>query len=564
MKYSPLSLFALLLVPSLGFAQVSGGPNSFGYEYTSTTFDWVTAPANATAGPTFDDAETNVTLPWTIDWYGTPTADVVIGDNGAISFQPLASIDYTNDCLPPLFPTFAAPPEVGIFWDDLNISAGGTISSWHDTTAGNNRYIISWDNVPAWGSADPTNGGSFQIHIESSGAIELHWDDTDMGDSFVDDGASATIHIDDGFGGDPLQFSCDTAQTLEGTAIRFTTCNDLDGDGYGDVACGGLDCDDSEATINPGILETCENGVDEDCDGIDNPLDDDADGYIDINCVGGDDCDDGDFDLNPGVDADGDGSNACDDCNDTPGLGAFLFPGNTEVCGDGIDQDCSGADIECGPPLSCADVLSLNPAAPSGVYSIAPFGEPVDVYCDMLIDGGGWTLVASSTVPFQDEAADWSPQLTTLSPDAEMAGVWNGMRTVASGDSDIRFACKDGPASPFMRVDLSFYDIHWYEEVTEGFDFQSCFNEADGLGYDEPAPARRDNITLAFLPEGDDWNASGYLEGENGCGTAQFTIDFDDRGVAGDPSDGTDWGMDDVEKCGTEGAGGAWFIFVRE
>jgi len=342
-KYSPLSLFALLLLllPNLGFAQVSGGPNSFGYEYTSATFDWVTAPANATPGPIFDDGVVNVALPWSIDWFGTLYADIVIGDNGGVSFQPFAGIGYTNECLPVLF---SMAPEIGVFWDDLNVADGGTISSWHDTSSGNDRYIISWDNVAAYSSMDPTNGGSFQIHIEPGGAVELHWDDTDFGDPFVDDGASATLHIDDGFGGDPLQFSCDTAQTLEGTALRFSTCVDADGDGYGDIACGGPDCDDSDANINPGVLETCNSGTDEDCDGIDNPLDGDGDGYIGIDCVGGDDCDDSDPALNPGVDADGDGSNACDDCNDTPGLGAFIFPGNPEVCGNGVDEDCSGAD----------------------------------------------------------------------------------------------------------------------------------------------------------------------------------------------------------------------------
>jgi hypothetical protein len=57
------------------------------------------------------------------------------------------------------------------------------------------------------------------------------------------------------------------------------------------------------------------------------------------------------------------------------------------------------------------------------------------------------------------------------------------------------------------------------------------------------------------------------LEGEDWCGdTGDFTVDFDDRGMDGDQSDGTDWGEDDAShKCGRTGLrSGQWFIFFRE
>jgi MYXO-CTERM domain-containing protein len=42
-------------------------------------------------------------------------------------------------------------------------------------------------------------------------------------------------------------------------------CGDADLDGYSDAACGGLDCNDSSAEVHPGASEAC-NLVDDDCD----------------------------------------------------------------------------------------------------------------------------------------------------------------------------------------------------------------------------------------------------------------------------------------------------------
>jgi len=66
--------------------------------------------------------------------------------------------------------------------------------------------------------------------------------------------------------GDPCTVgSCDPE---EGCSF---TLRDLDGDGFADARCGGLDCDDSPTTgpdANPGAPEICDNGVDDNCDRI--------------------------------------------------------------------------------------------------------------------------------------------------------------------------------------------------------------------------------------------------------------------------------------------------------
>ena len=105
-------------------------------------------------------------------------------------------------------------------------------------------------------------------------------------------------------------------------------CCDQDNDGFARTSCGGNDCNDTPGTgpgsgyhINPNQQETC--------DGIDN------------NCRYG---------IDEGFDQDNDGFKTCaGDCNDN---NANINPGASEVCEDGIDNDCSGGDASC-PPTLC-------------------------------------------------------------------------------------------------------------------------------------------------------------------------------------------------------------------
>ncbi len=129
---------------------------------------------------------------------------------------------------------------------------------------------------------------------------------------------------------------------------------DLDGDGYTEVMG---DCDDTDASVNPGAEEVWYDGVDQDCDGA---SDDDADmdGF-----PLADDCDDEDSAVNPdaeevwydGVDADCDGRSdydadgdtwdTGDDCDDTD---PEVSPDAVDVCNDGIDNNCDGELSGCG------------------------------------------------------------------------------------------------------------------------------------------------------------------------------------------------------------------------
>ncbi|HEX8117169.1 MAG TPA: putative metal-binding motif-containing protein [Pyrinomonadaceae bacterium] len=109
------------------------------------------------------------------------------------------------------------------------------------------------------------------------------------------------------------------------------TCPDNDGDGHTAARCGGDDCDDSDEYVRPGAPEFCGDGLDNDCDGK-------------VDCAD-ETC------LNDCADRDGDGYSAAEgDCDDD---NAGVHPGATEICGDGVDNDCRSGDDPCTCTLPC-------------------------------------------------------------------------------------------------------------------------------------------------------------------------------------------------------------------
>jgi hypothetical protein len=145
-------------------------------------------------------------------------------------------------------------------------------------------------------------------------------------------------------------FDDDCDGTVDNGLTFVNYYNDVDGDGYGagtatnacsqpaNTVTNNTDCNDNNAFLNSISAETC-NNFDDDCDGaVDNGLtfvnyynDIDGDGY-----------------------GAGTATSACSqpantvtnntDCNDS---NASIKPGATEICGNNVDEDCSGSDLIC-------------------------------------------------------------------------------------------------------------------------------------------------------------------------------------------------------------------------
>ena len=268
------------------------------------------------------------------NWYADADGDGYGNLNTTLSYctQPYGYVSNSTDCDDAVA---ASNPAASEICDGLDNDCNGT--------ADNGLTFVNYYND---GDGDTYGAGTATNACQSPGASYVT-NNTDCNDAVasVNPGASEVC--------DGVDNNC--AGGIDNGLTFVNYYNDVDGDTFGAGsainACqspgaayvlNNSDCDDSNNAVNPNGIEVC-GGTDENCDGQFNEgltfynyyQDLDGDGYGSTVLIGNN-CFLPSFAGYPGN---------SDDCDDT---NASANPMGIDICNNGIDEDCSGADCVSG------------------------------------------------------------------------------------------------------------------------------------------------------------------------------------------------------------------------
>ncbi len=115
----------------------------------------------------------------------------------------------------------------------------------------------------AGGAVTPLDGGASQAYTFNSQVTLTATPGSGYVFGWWEGGAEGDL--------DAVTITVNEPKTVHAVFVTETAANvDNDGDGYTE---NGGDCNDGDATIHPGAAETCEDGIDQDCNGSDLPCD---------------------------------------------------------------------------------------------------------------------------------------------------------------------------------------------------------------------------------------------------------------------------------------------------
>jgi hypothetical protein len=455
--------------------------------------------------------------------------------------------------------TFTPPASLSLDsdGDGVTIADGDCDDFDASNYPGNTELCDGLDNDCS-GAPDADPAG--EVDADTDGFLSCDDCDDTSADSYP-----GAAELCDGFDND-----CDGAPD-------FDAAGEVDADADGSLSC--ADCDDADPTSAPGAPELCD-GLDNDCDGAvpTDESDADTDGLrpcggdcddaeptvylgapeacdaVDSDCDGSlvDEFEDTDGDLDPDCtdpDDDGDGEPETTDCDD---LDATIYTGAPEVVGDGIDQDCSGADtVECfadldgdgfgGPTtLEAADGDCID-AGESDVdtdcddddplaYPLAPEipADGIDQNCDGADSG---------VACFEDLDGDtFGSAQVIVSVDEDCDDV---------GESALATDCDDADPAAFPGAPETVDD--GIDQDCNGFDTVTCLTDSDGDGFGSGA--------VLLSPDGDCTDA-GEVDPLSG-GDCDDTSGSVFPGAAEIPGDGVDQDCSgtDTVSCFIDGDG---------
>ncbi len=153
-----------------------------------------------------DDAAASVSLPFAFPFYGSTYTSMSVCSNGFIVFG--GSDTAYQESLEAHFDL----PRISALWDDLNPSAGGSVTSKVVPGA----VAITWQGVFEYGTSSPN---TFQIVLRDNGDIQIAWDGITVAD--------AIVGLSDGNGLDATFEPADLSTQAAGCLPRPPSVSDL-------------------------------------------------------------------------------------------------------------------------------------------------------------------------------------------------------------------------------------------------------------------------------------------------------------------------------------------------
>ncbi len=192
------TLFTFIFLCTTLLAQTSGGPDTYGYVWRDSddpngpTYEWLNIQDVGVQvnGLTDDNASSVIPMGMDFHYYWYDVNQVTVGSNGWISFDQVSNIAH---CFPTI-PAANGPADnyLAPFMTDLIMNAAGTSAEvyyWHDSS--NDRFVISYLDVPWWQQAAPGYVGinSFQVILSTEDStITFQYQEMDQA-ALADNGA---------------------------------------------------------------------------------------------------------------------------------------------------------------------------------------------------------------------------------------------------------------------------------------------------------------------------------------------------------------------------------------
>jgi N-acetylneuraminic acid mutarotase len=188
-------------------------PDPFGYRCDDTvTRTWINAATNT--GLAGDDQVISIPIGFSFNYYGSSYTTVSVSSNGNLQFTTGNYGPYNTCPLPdPILGRMIAP-----FWDDLYLPSGNGVYYSVTGSAPSRVLTVEWRNIPHFSNL--SNGVTFEVQLEeATGDIYLLYQDVSFSDPLIDNGASASVGIQDGTSA--LGYSCNQSLLQNGDVIRI-------------------------------------------------------------------------------------------------------------------------------------------------------------------------------------------------------------------------------------------------------------------------------------------------------------------------------------------------------